>query len=47
VGAGTTVVALPWAELRFYDFGAPAAFWVGASVVSMILAATLWRVRAG
>jgi OPA family sugar phosphate sensor protein UhpC-like MFS transporter len=46
VGAGTTVVALPWAELRFYDFGAPAAFWVGASVVSMILAATLWRVRA-
>ena len=30
----------------FYDYSVPIMFWVGASVVSMILAATLWNVRA-
>ena len=31
--------------VRHYDFGPAIAFWIGSSVVSMILAATLWRVR--
>ncbi len=30
---------------RIYDFGPAIAFWIGSSAVSMILAATLWRVR--
>ncbi|MGH8223258.1 MAG: MFS transporter, partial [Woeseiaceae bacterium] len=30
---------------RVYDFSAVIVFWLGASVVSMLLAATLWRVR--
>ena len=30
----------------FYDYSTPIVFWVGASVVSMLLAATLWKVRA-
>ena len=30
----------------FYDYSAPIVFWVGASVVSMLLAASLWKVRA-
>ncbi len=30
----------------FYDYSAPILFWVGASVVSMVLASTLWKVRA-
>jgi OPA family sugar phosphate sensor protein UhpC-like MFS transporter len=30
---------------RVYDFGAVTWFWLGSSVVSMLLAATLWRVR--
>ncbi|HEY2661190.1 MAG TPA: MFS transporter [Caulobacteraceae bacterium] len=29
-----------------YDFGPAIAFWVGASVVSLVLATSLWRVRA-
>ena len=33
-------------EIRVYDFSAPIVFWIGASVVSMLLAATLWNVRA-
>jgi OPA family sugar phosphate sensor protein UhpC-like MFS transporter len=31
--------------IRTYDFTAPIIFWVGASVVSLLLAASLWRVR--
>ncbi|MDP9200099.1 MAG: MFS transporter [Pseudomonadota bacterium] len=30
---------------RTYDFSAAIWFWIGSSVVSMLLAATLWRVR--
>ncbi|MDA0680995.1 MAG: MFS transporter [Proteobacteria bacterium] len=30
----------------FYDYSVPIVFWIGASVVSMILAGSLWRVRA-
>ena len=30
----------------FYDYSSPIVFWVGASVLSLILAATLWKVRA-
>jgi MFS transporter, OPA family, sugar phosphate sensor protein UhpC len=38
---GTTTVN----GLKQYDFSAPVTFWIGASVMSAILAATLWRVR--
>ena len=31
--------------VRHYDFTAPILFWVGASVISLLLATTLWRVR--
>ena len=31
--------------VRHYDFDPAIAFWIGSSVVSMLLAATLWRVR--
>ena len=30
----------------FYDYSLPIVFWVGASVLSLILAASLWKVRA-
>ena len=30
----------------FYDYSTPIMFWIGASVVSMLLAASLWKVRA-
>jgi OPA family sugar phosphate sensor protein UhpC-like MFS transporter len=32
-------------ETRSYDFGPAIAFWIGASVLSMLLAASLWRTR--
>ena len=32
-------------DARVYDFGPAIAFWIGSSAVSMLLAATLWRVR--
>lgn len=38
-GRGETVV-------YFYDYSTPILFWVGASVLSLILASSLWRVRA-
>lgn len=41
VERGTTVVD----GVRHYDFSAPVALWVGASVVSLGLAATLWKVK--
>ena len=31
--------------VRTYDFGPAIRLWVGSSVASMLLAATLWRVR--
>jgi OPA family sugar phosphate sensor protein UhpC-like MFS transporter len=30
---------------RVYDFGPAIWFWIGASVLSMLLAATLWRAQ--
>jgi OPA family sugar phosphate sensor protein UhpC-like MFS transporter len=38
---GTTMVA----GVRHYDFGPAILFWIGASVASLLLASTLWRVR--
>ncbi len=38
-GRGETVV-------YFYDYSVPILFWVGASVLSLVLATSLWRVRA-
>jgi MFS transporter, OPA family, sugar phosphate sensor protein UhpC len=32
-------------DVRIYDFGPAITFWIGSSVVSMLLAATLWRVK--
>jgi OPA family sugar phosphate sensor protein UhpC-like MFS transporter len=32
-------------ETRVYDFSEVIWFWLGASVLSMLLAATLWRVK--
>jgi OPA family sugar phosphate sensor protein UhpC-like MFS transporter len=31
--------------VRHYEFGPAIAFWIGSSAISMLLAATLWRVR--
>lgn len=31
-------------EIRVYDFSSAVLFWIGASMVSMVLAATLWKV---
>ena len=41
VQAGTTTVGTD----RHYDFGPVIVFWIGASVASLVLAATLWRVK--
>lgn len=41
IGQGTTVAN----GVRHYDFGNVVLFWLGTSVVSLILAATLWRAR--
>ena len=30
----------------FYDYSVPIMFWVGASLLSMIFAASLWKVKA-
>lgn len=38
IGSDTTTV-------NFYDYSAPIIFWIGASVVSMLLAASLWKVK--
>jgi OPA family sugar phosphate sensor protein UhpC-like MFS transporter len=32
-------------DVRTYDFGPVISFWIGSSVVSMLLAASLWRTR--
>jgi OPA family sugar phosphate sensor protein UhpC-like MFS transporter len=39
---GTTVVN----GVRQYDFHNAIAFWLGTSIVSLILATSLWRVKA-
>lgn len=31
--------------VRHYDFAPVIGFWIGSSVVSMLLVATLWRTR--
>ena len=31
--------------VRVYDFDAAILFWIGSSVLSMLLAATLWNAR--
>jgi OPA family sugar phosphate sensor protein UhpC-like MFS transporter len=31
--------------VRHYDFGPAIAFWIGGSVVSLVLATTLWKTR--
>jgi OPA family sugar phosphate sensor protein UhpC-like MFS transporter len=41
IDRGTTVVD----GVNHYDFSTAVIFWIGSSVLSMILAATLWRVR--
>ncbi|MEX2124112.1 MAG: MFS transporter [Woeseia sp.] len=38
---GTTMIG----DTRIYDFSEVIYFWLGASVLSMLLAATLWRVK--
>jgi OPA family sugar phosphate sensor protein UhpC-like MFS transporter len=38
---GTTMVD----GVRHYDFSVAILFWIGASIVSMLLAATLWRAK--
>jgi MFS transporter, OPA family, sugar phosphate sensor protein UhpC len=42
IEAGMTVTA---GGVRTYDFEAAIAFWIGSSLVSMLLAASLWRVK--
>lgn len=41
ITTGTTMVD----GVRHYDFTRPILFWVGSSVISMILAASLWKVK--
>jgi MFS transporter, OPA family, sugar phosphate sensor protein UhpC len=41
IGTGTTMVG----GVRHYDFDRVVLFWLGASVVSLVLAALLWRAR--
>jgi OPA family sugar phosphate sensor protein UhpC-like MFS transporter len=41
ISAGTTVVD----GVRTYDFGLAIWFWIGSSVLSMLLAASLWNTR--
>jgi OPA family sugar phosphate sensor protein UhpC-like MFS transporter len=31
--------------VRHYDFRLPVLFWIGASILSMLLAASLWKVQ--
>lgn len=43
IGRSTTMVE----GIRHYDFTVPVMFWIGASVASLLLACSLWRVRPG
>jgi OPA family sugar phosphate sensor protein UhpC-like MFS transporter len=42
INRGTTMIN----GVRHYDFSAPILFWLGTSVVSLVLATALWNVRA-
>jgi OPA family sugar phosphate sensor protein UhpC-like MFS transporter len=42
IGGGTTIVN----GVRHYDFHDVTVFWLGTSILSMLLAASLWRTRA-
>ena len=39
IDQGTTIIE----GVRYYDFSVVTTYWLGASVVSLILAATLWK----
>ncbi len=41
IGSGTTIVG----GVRHYDFSRVVLFWLGASVISLLLATLLWRAR--
>ncbi|WP_394761255.1 MFS transporter [Phenylobacterium sp.] len=41
IGKGSTLVG----GVRHYDFGPAILFWIGTSVVSLVLALTLWRAK--
>ncbi len=41
IGQGSTIVD----GVRYYDFSSVIVFWVGSSIVSAVLATTLWRVK--
>ena len=41
----TVELAIAADGVHHYDFGPATLFWLGSSIVSMLLAATLWRVR--
>jgi len=41
IGNGTTMVN----GIRLYDFHKAIIFWLGTSVISLLLATSLWRVR--
>ena len=41
IGKGTTIVA----GVRHYDFGPAILFWIGTSVVSLLLSLSLWRAK--
>jgi OPA family sugar phosphate sensor protein UhpC-like MFS transporter len=41
IDRGATMVA----GVRHYDFGPAILFWIGASMVSLVLASSLWRVK--
>jgi OPA family sugar phosphate sensor protein UhpC-like MFS transporter len=41
IDRGTTMID----GVRHYDFSTAVIFWIGSSIISMILAALLWRVK--
>jgi len=41
ISRGMTIIG----DTRLYDFDAVVMFWIGCSVISMLLAATLWNAR--
>jgi OPA family sugar phosphate sensor protein UhpC-like MFS transporter len=41
IDQGTTLVD----GVRHYDFSIPVIYWIGSSIISLILAASLWRVK--
>ena len=41
IGRGTVMVD----GVRHYDFDAAIVFWIGSSLLSMLLAASLWRTK--